>query len=102
MQPKLDLLDGDLVRRVLDEAFLLLRDHGVKVQSAEAVDLLAGAGSKVDEDIVHLPESVVANALATAPGGVHPHGRGGRCASVSGSSTGTPDEPGSKCTASPP
>ena len=77
MQPKLELLAPDLVRRVLDEAFLLLRDHGVKVQSAEAVDLLAGAGSKVDEDIVHLPESVVANALATVPGEFHLHGRSG-------------------------
>ena len=31
--------DADLVRRVLDEAFLLLRDHGVKVQAPEAVDV---------------------------------------------------------------
>lgn len=77
MQPKLDLLAPDLVRRVLDEAFLLLRDHGVKVQSAEAVDLLAGAGSQVDEDIVHLPEPVVANALATVPGEFHLYDRSG-------------------------
>jgi len=39
MQPKLDLLSPDLVVRVLDEAFLLLRDHGVKVQSPEALSV---------------------------------------------------------------
>ena len=28
MRPKLELLDAEIVGRVLDEAFLLLRDHG--------------------------------------------------------------------------
>lgn len=77
MQPKLELLTPVLVRRVLDEAFLLLRDHGVKVQSSEAVDLLVAAGARADEDVVFLPESVVTNALATVPGEFHLHDRGG-------------------------
>ena len=77
MQPKLELLAPDLVRRVLDEAFLLLRDHGVKVQSPEAVELLRAAGAKVDEDVVHLAESVVSNALETVPREFHLHDRSG-------------------------
>ena len=77
MQPKLELLAPDLVRRVLDEAFLLLRDHGVKVQSPEAVELLRAAGAKVDEDVVHLAESVVSNALETVPRGFPLHDRSG-------------------------
>ncbi len=36
---------------MLDEAFLLLRDHGVKVQSPEALDLLFAAGARADDDV---------------------------------------------------
>jgi trimethylamine---corrinoid protein Co-methyltransferase len=77
MQPKLELLDADLVRRVLDEAFLLLRDHGVKVQAPEAVELLVGAGARADEDVVFLPEALVRTALQTVPREFHLHDRSG-------------------------
>ncbi len=77
MQPKLELLDADLVRRVLDEAFLLLRDHGVKVQAPEAVELLVGAGARTDEDVVFLPEALVRAALQTVPREFHLHDRAG-------------------------
>jgi trimethylamine---corrinoid protein Co-methyltransferase len=73
MQPRIDLLTEDLVRRVLDEAFALLRDHGVKVQAPEAVDLLVAAGATADDDVVHLPEPVVGDALATVPHVFHLH-----------------------------
>lgn len=69
MQPKLQLLTPDLVSRVLDEAFQLLLDPGVKVQLPEARQLLAAAGAAVDEtnEIARLPERLVREALATAP-----------------------------------
>lgn len=69
MQPKLNLLDNELVQRVLDEAFELLLEPGIKVQSAEARALLAAAGAQIDEarEVVAIPESVVRQALATVP-----------------------------------
>jgi trimethylamine--corrinoid protein Co-methyltransferase len=77
MQPRIDLLTPEIVERVVDEALLLLRDHGVKVQSAEAVALLVSAGATADEDVVRLPEPVVRRALATVPNAFHLHDRRG-------------------------
>jgi len=69
MQPKLVLLPPDLVDRVLDEAFQILMNPGVKVQSPEARGLLAEAGAQVDEasEVVHIPEAAVRRALETVP-----------------------------------
>ena len=78
MGAKLELLDDDLVRRILDEAHQLLSDPGVKVQSSEARDLLEGAGARVDEEIVSIPEDLVADALATVPRAFWLHDRSGR------------------------
>ena len=59
MQPKLELIPQELVDRILDEAFQLLLNPGIKVQSAEARDLLASAGAQVQDDIAHIPENLV-------------------------------------------
>lgn|SRR5574341_364516 len=69
MQPKLELLSNELIGRVLDEAFQLMQDPGIKVQSAEARRLLAEAGAQVDENaqVVRIPEKVVHEALKTVP-----------------------------------
>jgi len=66
MQPRLELLTEEQVDRILDEAFQLLQEHGIKVQSAEARRLLAEAGAQVDEakQVAYIPESVVRRALA--------------------------------------
>ncbi len=69
MRPKLELLPVDLVGRVLEEAFQLLMDPGIKVQSAKAQDLLVAAGATLDSenDVVKIPERVAREALATVP-----------------------------------
>jgi len=69
MQPKIELLPPELVERVLDESFQLLREPGVKVQAPEVRRLLAGAGAHVDKvhDVVRIPESVARQALETVP-----------------------------------
>jgi trimethylamine--corrinoid protein Co-methyltransferase len=79
MQPKLELLSRELVERILDEAFQLLRSPGVKVQAPEARKLLAEAGAQVDEanEVVHLPEALARQALATAPREFFLHNRAG-------------------------
>ncbi|MCQ3937354.1 MAG: hypothetical protein DPW18_09935 [Chloroflexi bacterium] len=69
MQPKLSLLDDALITRILDEACQLLLKPGIKVQNAEARQLLAEAGAQVDEEtlVVRIPEQIVRKALETVP-----------------------------------
>jgi trimethylamine--corrinoid protein Co-methyltransferase len=80
MQPKIRLLPEDLVGQILDEAFLLLRKVGVKVQLAEARSLLAGAGAIVNGDsgVVFLPEKVARDSLSTVPGAFDLYDRSGQ------------------------
>ena len=69
MQPKLSLLTPELVSRILDEAFQLMMKPGIKVQSAEARQLLAERGAQVEEgsEIVRIPEKTIRGALETVP-----------------------------------
>jgi trimethylamine--corrinoid protein Co-methyltransferase len=69
MQPKLQLLTSELVDQIINEAFQLLIDPGVKILSQEARSLLAQSGARIDESarIAHIPEKVVRQALETAP-----------------------------------
>ena len=69
MQPKLEILPADLVGRILDEAFQLLMDPGIKVQSPAARELLAGGGALpgADEQVLRIPEKVARHALETVP-----------------------------------
>ena len=69
MQPILELLEQGLVDRILDEAFQLLREPGVKVQSPEGQQLLQAAGATVDggREVVCIPEAVIRHALETVP-----------------------------------
>ena len=69
MQPKVELLTPDLIARILDEAFQIMVDPGIKVQSAEARELLAAAGARIDPatEVANIPERVVRQALETVP-----------------------------------
>jgi len=69
MQPRLTLLNEDLITRVIDEAYQLMIQPGIKVQNAEARQLLARSGAQVDEAtmVVRIPEQIVHSALASVP-----------------------------------
>jgi trimethylamine--corrinoid protein Co-methyltransferase len=67
LRPRLRLLSADLVGRILDEAYELLRDPGIRVQDAEALALLAAAGARVEGEVARLPAQLVEGALASAP-----------------------------------
>ncbi len=73
MRPKLTLLSEDLIPRIIEEAYQLLRKPGIKVLNAEARKLLADAGAQVDEEtfIVKIPRQIVESALATVPQKFH-------------------------------
>lgn len=73
MQPKLSLLNDELIARILEEAYQLMLHPGIKVQNAEARKLLEEAGAIVDEEtmIVQIPEQIVRKALETVPRQFH-------------------------------
>jgi trimethylamine--corrinoid protein Co-methyltransferase len=69
MQPKLTLLSDEIIARILAEAYELLLKPGIKVQNAEARELLADAGAIIDPktDVAQIPASLVLQALETIP-----------------------------------
>ncbi len=79
MQPSITFLSDELVQRVLGEAYQLLIKPGVKVQSPAAMQLLEAAGATVDRsnEVAHIPESIVQQALQTVPHEFHLYDRHG-------------------------
>lgn len=77
MRPRIELLEDALLERILGEAHELLLEPGVKVQSAEAMALLAAAGAMVGEGIARIPEPLVRRALETVPREFTLHDRAG-------------------------
>jgi len=77
MRPKLQLLDHELVARILDEAFELLASLGTKVGAAEAIELLGSAGATCADDIVRIPRGLVQRALESVPRQFFLHDRSG-------------------------
>lgn len=69
MQPKLTLLNDELIARILEEAYELLQCPGIKVQNPEARDLLAAAGAKLypENQVIGIPASLVQKALESVP-----------------------------------
>jgi len=67
MRRNLELLDEEIVQRILDEAMDLLATTGVRVLTREALDLLASSGARVDGDVARIPAPLAQRALASAP-----------------------------------
>lgn len=69
MRPKLNILDDEIVDRIIDEALGLLLDPGVRVHNQEALNLLAEAGAEVDFNarVAKIPEATAREAIRTAP-----------------------------------
>ncbi len=70
IRPKLEFLSRETVNRVIDEAYELLWDPGVRVHYDEALRLLAEAGAIVDTAtrVAKIPRSLAEKAVDTAPG----------------------------------
>lgn len=78
-QPRITLLSESLIQQVLDEAFSLMSKHGIKVQSAEALQLLGDSGAAIEKasEIAFIPEDLARRCLASAPSGFSLHNRFG-------------------------
>jgi trimethylamine---corrinoid protein Co-methyltransferase len=67
VKPRFELLDRALIDRILEEAFALLMDPGIKVGTPEAAQLLASAGARVADGIAHIPEPLARRTLQSVP-----------------------------------
>lgn len=75
MRPKLEILSREMTTQIIDEAFGLLVDPGVRVHNLEARALLREAGAEVNEEtcIARIPESLGRKALESAPAEFYLH-----------------------------
>lgn len=80
MQAKISLLNEALIQQILEEAYQLMQSPGIKVQSAEALALLDGAGAQVDAaaQVAHIPAGVVEKALESVPRQFYVYNRAGQ------------------------
>jgi trimethylamine--corrinoid protein Co-methyltransferase len=95
MRPKLELLDKPLIERILDEAFELIEDPGVRV-APYVFELLQAAGVTVKDGVAHIPEALARRLLDLAPRGFCVYDRSGRPAVRYGGDD-VHFDPGSSC-----
>ena len=67
MRPKLQLLDSEMVERVVADAVVTLENVGVFVENDEALKLMRQAGLRVEGTRVFVTQGAVDRALASAP-----------------------------------
>jgi trimethylamine--corrinoid protein Co-methyltransferase len=95
MRPKFKLLDNPLIERILEEAFELIEDPGVRV-APYVVDLLRGAGAIVTDGVASIPEPLARRLLDLAPRGFCLYDRSARPAVRYGGDD-VHFDPGSSC-----
>lgn len=78
-RPKLELLGGALVERIVDEGLTLLETQGVMIENAEALRLLGDAGAVVDRasQRARLGRKLVEGCLASTPSTIMLYDRSG-------------------------
>lgn len=79
VRPKLELLSQDLIKKIIDEALIILEKQGIFVENQEALGLLKGAGLKVDESIqrVFLSSQIIEDSLSSTPSVIKFYDRAG-------------------------
>jgi len=80
IEPRLQLLTLETVQRIIDEAYELLQDPGVRIHSDEALDLLADAGASVDKAsrVARIPSHLAQQAVESAPSSFWLHNSAGK------------------------
>lgn len=77
MRPKLELLNPQLLQRIMREAFQLLEAPGVKIAPCIS-EMLTAAGARVEHGVAHIPEGLARNCLSSAPRDFHLYTRTGQ------------------------
>lgn len=95
MKPKFELLDKALIERILDEAFQLIEDPGVRI-APYVEDLLRSAGITVKEGVAHIPEALGRRLLDLVPRGFCLYDRHGNRSVLYGGDS-VHFDPGSSC-----
>jgi len=69
IEPKIQVLEKKTIERVLDEAYTLLMDPGVRFDTEAPLTLLAEAGAKVDfkKEIAYIRPEMIDQALKAVP-----------------------------------
>ena len=80
LRPKLELLEGQTIERIVAEAYELLWDPGVRIHSDEALGLLADAGASVDFEarVAQIPAELARQAVESAPASFHLYDTNGK------------------------
>ncbi len=67
LRPRLHVVDPEDVAALMEGAFQVLDDTGVRVFHPEALALLGDHGARIDGTLVRIPAQLVEDAIATAP-----------------------------------
>ena len=67
MKPRLNVLHPEDIEEVYSATMEVLERTGVKIDHPRALELLDGAGARVDNDLVRIPDWMVKDALRKAP-----------------------------------
>jgi trimethylamine---corrinoid protein Co-methyltransferase len=80
IRPKYKPLSDKLIKKILNECYLLLEKYGVFVENIEAVKLLKNAGAPLDEseNRIYIKNELVEKALSTAPSIIELYDRSGK------------------------
>jgi trimethylamine--corrinoid protein Co-methyltransferase len=80
IRPKLELLNGDFIEKIIEEAYLILENTGIFVENDEALNLLSNAGMRIDNahQRVFLEPDLVKDCLSTTPGTIKLYDRTGK------------------------
>jgi trimethylamine--corrinoid protein Co-methyltransferase len=68
-RPKLELLNEEFIKRIIEEALIVLEKTGIFVENKEALDLFSAAGMKIDDknQRVFISADLVVNSLSSTP-----------------------------------
>ena len=80
MTPRVTWFDEATRKKIVAESMEILEKVGVFVENDEAIEMLAGAGAKVEGGRMMIPSTVVEKALETAPSRIRVYDRSGEVA----------------------